>query len=77
MLFVFVHEICIYESLESPTRRLSKNKFHKRSTQGRYDALLYPCGFAAFPLTNDIFGGDKSLSKEKKSSTGLKTVFLT
>ena len=48
----------VYESLETPTRRLSKNKFHKRSTRGRYDALPCPCGFAAFPLTNDISGGD-------------------
>lgn len=34
MLFVFVHEMCIYESLESPTRPDPKTKFHRMVFSG-------------------------------------------
>lgn len=39
MLFVFVHEICIYESLESPTRPDPKTKFHRMGFSGYMMAL--------------------------------------
>lgn len=39
MLFVFLHEICIYESLETPTRPDPKTKFHRMGLSGYMMAL--------------------------------------
>lgn len=39
MLFVFLHEICIYESLETPTRPDPKTKFHRMGFSGYMMAL--------------------------------------